>query len=143
MLIPIYIYTFQLNFLSANILPPPHDLDLPIVKLMNHPEYLAFQSQIAALSLFPNVYIKFLPPSWDAPTPQTPYPGSPVEEAEVRILKEWKRRIKMYCMLFIPLSSFSYVKTVVHNASIPRNGGVRIPAYHFRIFSFLIVEGSF
>lgn len=78
---------------------------------MNHPEYLAFQSQIAALSLFPNVYIKFLPPSWDAPTPQTPYPGSPVEEAEVRILKEWKRRIKMYCMSF-PCLPFRILKLI-------------------------------
>ncbi|EDR09065.1 uncharacterized protein LACBIDRAFT_296283 [Laccaria bicolor S238N-H82] len=94
----------------SNILPPPHDLDLPIVKLMNHPEYLAFQSQIAALSLFPNVYIKFLPPSWDAPTPQTPYPGSPVEEAEVRILKEWKRRIKMY--LSPVMEAFGYQRII-------------------------------
>jgi hypothetical protein len=87
----------------ANILPPPHDLDLPIVKLMNHPAYLAFQSRIAVLSLFPNVYVKFLPPSWDAPTPQTPYPGSPIEPADVQQQQEWKRRIKMY-RKSIPLS---------------------------------------
>ena len=63
---------------------------------MNHPAYLAFQSRIAVLSLFPNVYVKFLPPSWDAPTPQTPYPGSPIEPADVQQQREWKRRIKMY-----------------------------------------------
>ncbi|KDR75795.1 hypothetical protein GALMADRAFT_248501 [Galerina marginata CBS 339.88] len=80
----------------SNILPPPHDLDLPIVKLMNHPTYLAFQSQVAALSLIPQVCVKFLPPSWDAPTPQTPFPGSPVETADTQQIKEWKRRIKMY-----------------------------------------------
>lgn len=43
----------------------------------------------------------------------------------------------------ISLSSFSYLKTDIHNASIPCNGGVRIPAHHFRIFSVVIVEGSF
>jgi hypothetical protein len=85
-----------IKHLIANILPPPHDLDLPIVKLMNHPAYLAFQSRIAVLSLFPNVYVKFLPPSWDAPTPQTPFPGSPIESVDVQQQQEWKRRIKMY-----------------------------------------------
>ena len=63
---------------------------------MNHPTYLAFTSQVAALSLLPNVHIKFLPPSWDQPTPQTPYPGSPVETAEGKVQREWKRRIKLY-----------------------------------------------
>jgi hypothetical protein len=85
-----------IDILEANILPPPHDLDLPIVKLMNHPTYLAFQAQVAALSLIPQVHVKFLPPSWDAPTPQTPFPGSPVEAADTQQSKEWKRRIKMY-----------------------------------------------
>ena len=63
---------------------------------MNHPTYLAFQSQVAALSLIPQVCVKFLPPSWDAPTPQTPFPGSPIEAADTQQIKEWKRRIKMY-----------------------------------------------
>ena len=63
---------------------------------MNHPAYLAFQSQVAVLSLYPNIYVKFLPPSWDAPTPQTPFPGSPIESADVQQQQEWKRRIKMY-----------------------------------------------
>ena len=81
------------------MLPPPHDLELPIVKLMNHPTYLAFQVQVAALSLFPYVSVKFLPPSWDAPTPPTPS----VEVAEISDSKqkrEWKRRIKMYCKFY-------------------------------------------
>jgi|ERR1700722_19615493 len=42
---------------------------------MNHPTYRAYQVQTAALSLFPNVYIKFLPPAWNSPTPATPAPG--------------------------------------------------------------------
>ena len=62
---------------------------------MNHPTYRAFQSQIAALSLFPDVYIKFLPPSWNAPTPFTPVGVSP-EAADTKQKREWKRRIKMY-----------------------------------------------
>ncbi|KAF8806433.1 hypothetical protein BYT27DRAFT_7190988 [Phlegmacium glaucopus] len=94
----------------SNILPPPHDLDLPIVKLMNHPAYLAFQSQVAVLSLFPNVYVKFLPPSWDAPTPQTPFPGSPIESADVQQQQEWKRRIKMY--LGPVMEAFGYERII-------------------------------
>jgi len=94
----------------SNILPPPHDLDLPIVKLMNHPAYLAFQSQVAVLSLFPNVYVKFLPPSWDAPTPQTPFPGSPIEPTEVQQQQEWKRRIKMY--LGPVMEAFGYERII-------------------------------
>ncbi|KJA29032.1 hypothetical protein HYPSUDRAFT_128758 [Hypholoma sublateritium FD-334 SS-4] len=94
----------------SNILPPPHDLDLPIVKLMNHPTYLAFQSQVAALSLIPQVYVKFLPPSWDAPTPQTPFPGSPIETADTQQINEWKRRIKMY--LGPVMEAFGYQRII-------------------------------
>ncbi|KIM40188.1 hypothetical protein M413DRAFT_73458 [Hebeloma cylindrosporum] len=94
----------------SNILPPPHDLDLPIVKLMNHPTYLAFQAQVAALSLIPQVHVKFLPPSWDAPTPQTPFPGSPIETADTQQSKEWKRRIKMY--LGPVMEAFGYQRII-------------------------------
>ncbi|KAF6760248.1 hypothetical protein DFP72DRAFT_883644 [Ephemerocybe angulata] len=94
----------------SNILPPPHDLDLPIIKLMNHPTYLAFSNQVAALSLLPNVYIKFLPPAWDQPTPQTPYPGSPVDSAEGKVQREWKRRIKLY--LGPVLEAFGYERII-------------------------------
>jgi hypothetical protein len=74
---------------------------------MNHPTYLAFSNQVAALSLLPNVYIKFLPPSWDSPTPQTPYPGSPIDTAEGKIQREWKRRIKLYRKLICPLNAMT------------------------------------
>ncbi|KAJ6587025.1 hypothetical protein DFH09DRAFT_242963 [Mycena vulgaris] len=82
----------------SSILPPPHDLSLSIVKLMKHPTYRAFQSQTAALSLFPELYIKFLPPSWDAPTPATPSDptNAASDDANSKQLKEWKRRVKMY-----------------------------------------------
>ncbi|KAJ7497398.1 hypothetical protein FB451DRAFT_1211335 [Mycena latifolia] len=79
----------------SSMLPPPHDLSLSIVKLMKHPTYRAFQSQTAALSLLPKLYIKFLPPSWDAPTPATPS-GPTSDDANSKQLKEWKRRVKMY-----------------------------------------------
>jgi hypothetical protein len=59
----------------GNLLPPPNALAFPIYQLMNHPTYRAYQNQIAALSLFSNVYIKFIPPAWGAPTPATPAPG--------------------------------------------------------------------
>jgi hypothetical protein len=87
---------------TANVLPPPHDLELPIVKLMNHPTYLAFQSQTAALSLLPNLYVKYIPPSWNAPTPPTP--SMEPEEAESKQKQEWKQRIKMYRELLFLLS---------------------------------------
>jgi len=80
----------------SNILPPPHVLDIPIVRLMTHPTYLDFQSEIATLSLISQLHIKFLPPDWDAPTPQTPFVGSPIEANDTQQLNEWKRRIKMY-----------------------------------------------
>jgi hypothetical protein len=41
----------------GNLLPPPHDLEVPIVKLMNSPAYRAFQARTAALSLFPSVKV--------------------------------------------------------------------------------------
>ncbi|KAI0029091.1 hypothetical protein K488DRAFT_57181 [Vararia minispora EC-137] len=69
----------------GGLLPPPHDLALPIVKLLTHPSYVAYQAHIAALSLVPAAHAKFLPPVWGS--------HAPADEAE---RKEWKRRIKMY-----------------------------------------------
>lgn len=111
----------------SNILPPPHDLDLPIIRLMNHPSYLAFQSQIAALSLLPNAYIKFLPPSWDAPTPHTPAPTSPGENdtQESKVQREWKRRIKMY--LGPVLEAFGYERIVFGSSPSPFSRGPSNP----------------
>ncbi|TFK23179.1 hypothetical protein FA15DRAFT_594803 [Coprinopsis marcescibilis] len=105
----------------SNILPPPHDLDLPIIRLMNHPSYLAFQSQVAALSLLPSVYIKFLPPAWDSPTPQTPYPGSPTETPEGKVQREWKRRIKMY--LGPVLEAFGYQRIIFGSSPSTSSAG--------------------
>jgi len=83
------------TIILSNILPPPHDLELPIVKLLTHPTYRSYQSHVAALSLFPNLYLKFLPPAWNAPTPASPPPGLEPKSGD-REKKEWKRRIKMY-----------------------------------------------
>ncbi|KAL0563875.1 hypothetical protein V5O48_018185 [Marasmius crinis-equi] len=94
-----FIYTFLARILTvcvANLLPPPHQLELPIVKLMNHPVYRRFQAQVAALSLIPQLYIKYLPPYWEAP-PAIPSDETPtLEGSDSRQQKEWKRRIKMY-----------------------------------------------
>jgi hypothetical protein len=76
----------------ANILPPPHDLDLPIVKLLTHPFYHSYQSHIATLSFFPRVYLSYAPPVWNAPTPPIPKDAAVTSKEK----KEWKRRIKMY-----------------------------------------------
>lgn len=48
----------------ANILPPLSTIDLPIVKLLSHPEYLAYQSHVGSLSLVPHTHLKFIPPAW-------------------------------------------------------------------------------
>lgn len=68
---------------------------------MTHATYLDFQSHIATLSLISQLNVKFLPPDWDAPTPPTPFPGSPIEENDTKQLKEWKRRINMYRKHFV------------------------------------------
>ncbi|EED83037.1 predicted protein, partial [Postia placenta Mad-698-R] len=70
----------------SNILPPPDDLALPIVKLLTHPSYRNYQSHAAALSLFGNVWVNLLPPAW----------GAPVPSASQKERNEWKRRLKMY-----------------------------------------------
>jgi len=82
----------------SNVLPPPHSLDLPIVKLLNHSSYLAYQRHVATLSLVSSVHVKFLPPTWDAPTPASPPPTAetPIDTDGGKEAREWKRRIKMY-----------------------------------------------
>lgn len=80
----------------SNILPPPDDLSLPIVKLLSHPSYQTYQSRIASLSLFSEVFIKYLPPAWGAPTPPSSAPLADGTSLDSKEKKEWKRRIKMY-----------------------------------------------
>ncbi|KAG7098660.1 hypothetical protein E1B28_000576 [Marasmius oreades] len=94
----------------SNLLPPPHQLELPIVKLMNHTSYRKFQAQVAALSLHPQVYIKYLAPSWEA-APTVPGDSTPsLESNENRKQKEWKRRIKMY--LGPVMEAFGYQRII-------------------------------
>ncbi|KAG5648527.1 hypothetical protein DXG03_003138 [Asterophora parasitica] len=114
----------------SNILPPPHDLELPIVKLMNHPTYLAFQSQVAALSLFPDVYVKFLPPSWDAPTPPTPS-AEVADRSDTQQKKEWKRRIKMY--LGPVMEAFGYQRIIFGSSPCPTSSGSSIASDWYEI----------
>ena len=83
-------------FTLANVLPPVDDLTLPLVKLLTHPTYRAYQAHTASLSLIPNTYIKFLPPNWHEPTPPTPAPVGGIKPEDSSEKKEWKRRIKMY-----------------------------------------------
>jgi len=96
----------------GNVMPPPHTLQIPLVKLLSHSTYLAYQSRIAAISLSPSTYIQFLPPDWSDPTPSTPAPPgallspaaqTPIAPSDGQSLsvdskekREWKRRIKMY-----------------------------------------------
>ncbi|THH33232.1 hypothetical protein EUX98_g1009 [Antrodiella citrinella] len=108
----------------TNLLPPPDDLHLPIVKLLTHSTYQAYQSHCAALSLYSNVYVKFIPPSWGSPTPPTPAPTvteTPAEsEYEIRDTnekREWKRRIKMY--IGPCLEAFGYSRIIYGSSPSP------------------------
>ncbi|TRM69336.1 hypothetical protein BD626DRAFT_393102 [Schizophyllum amplum] len=73
----------------SHLLPPAHDIELPVVKLMSHPSYRDFQAQVAALSLFASASVNFLPPNWDGPSPFA-------DDDEDKAKTEWKRKIKMY-----------------------------------------------
>ncbi|TFY53784.1 hypothetical protein EVJ58_g9251 [Rhodofomes roseus] len=75
------------NIIVSNILPPPDDITLPIVKLLTHPSYRNYQAHTAALSLYANVFVSYLPPAWGFPTPP---------QSAQRDRTEWKKRIKMY-----------------------------------------------
>ncbi|KAI0256152.1 hypothetical protein BJV78DRAFT_1169612 [Lactifluus subvellereus] len=100
----------------TNVLPPPHDLELPIVKLLSHPTYRSYQSHIATLSLFPRVYLSYVPPTWNAPTPPTPLSGQDAA-APSKEKKEWKRRIKMY--LGPALEAFGFERILFGSAPSP------------------------
>ncbi|KAJ7703094.1 hypothetical protein B0H17DRAFT_1041603 [Mycena rosella] len=117
----------------SSLLPPPHDLSLSIVKLMKHPSYRAFQSQTAALSLFPELYIKFLPPSWDAPTPATPSePTSAAsEDPKYKQLKEWKRRVKMY--LGPVMEAFGYQRIIFGSSPSPASHSLSLAGDWYEI----------
>jgi hypothetical protein len=77
------------------------------MKLLTHPLYHSYQSHIATLSLFPRVYLFYVPPAWNAPAPPIPQDTAVAPKEK----KDWKRRIKMYGELvstfgLFPLSSF-------------------------------------
>jgi len=78
------------------------DLSLPLVKLLTHPTYRAYQAHVASLSLIPNTYVKFLPPNWRESTPPTPAPIGGIKPEDSSEKKEWKRRIKMYGKWIFP-----------------------------------------
>jgi len=98
----------------SNTLPPPHDLELPIVKLLSHPTYQSYQSYVATLSLVPRVYLSYVPPTWNAPTPPTPLPSEGAAATASKEKKEWKRRIKMY--LGPAVEAFGYERILFGSA---------------------------
>ncbi|KAF8622688.1 hypothetical protein AX15_006788 [Amanita polypyramis BW_CC] len=101
----------------ANYLPPPHDLGLPIVRLMNHPHYQTYQAHIAALSLVGNLSIKYVPPAWNALPPATPLPGASNEVDDNQQRDEWKRRIRMY--LGPVVEAFGYERIIFGSSPSP------------------------
>lgn len=94
----------------SNILPPADDLTLPLFKLLTDHNYRAYQAHTASLSLIPNTFIKFIPPSWHARTPSTPAPGAAPKQEDSDEKKEWKRRIKMY--VSPALEAFGYQRII-------------------------------
>lgn len=37
---------------------------MPVVTMMNHPTYTTYRQRVSLFSLFENVYVKLLPPTW-------------------------------------------------------------------------------
>ncbi|KDQ21889.1 hypothetical protein BOTBODRAFT_50426 [Botryobasidium botryosum FD-172 SS1] len=112
-------YVPKSKIVLKNILPPPQSLSIPTLRLLQDPTYRAYEARTASISLFSNVYVQFLPPRWNAPTPQTPRPATmeipadPDDDGErgpgqmdSEEKKEWKKRIKMY--LGPALEAFGY-----------------------------------
>ncbi|KAF8322033.1 hypothetical protein DL93DRAFT_1240536 [Clavulina sp. PMI_390] len=102
----------------TNVLPPQSSMELPIVKLLSHPGYLAYQGHVGSLSLVPNTFLKFIPPAWD-------HPGEGddglLSEAQV---KEWKRRVKMY--LGPAVEAFGDARILFGTSPALSDGKVRI-----------------
>ena len=135
--------------MTANILPPPDDFTLPIVKLLTHPVYRSYQSHTASLSLFANLFVNFLPPAWGAPTPPTPAPPPPESEeakeanaervasASEKEKNEWKRRIKMYSAYPHSLSSrFPFAPESCDADAHPPTVGHAVEAFGFQRILF-------
>ncbi|KIO22860.1 hypothetical protein M407DRAFT_114952 [Tulasnella calospora MUT 4182] len=109
----------------SNLLPPPHSLHVPIVKLMKSPVYEKYQEHISSLSFVTNVYLKFLPPHWEDPTPPSPAPfattsettGSGVTSQDAQAKDEWKRRVRIY--LGPALDAFGYSRIIFGTSPSP------------------------
>jgi hypothetical protein len=92
---------------------------MALVKLINHPSYRSYQGRIATISLYSNIFVKFRPPQWGAPTPPTPRVSetleTPSQDAAEKDKKEWKRRIKMYCE---PSPFFIHLDTITNASAV-------------------------
>jgi len=108
----------------SNIVPPPDDLTIPIVKLLTHSSYRDFQSHTAALSLFSNVFVNLLPPSWDSAMP-----SSTEENRKQR--NEWKRRIKMYLGPIV--EAFGYQRVLFGSSPSPASKAITNTAEWFEL----------
>ncbi|GJJ06626.1 hypothetical protein Clacol_000820 [Clathrus columnatus] len=74
------------GIILSNFLPPPHDLDISLVKFFNHPDYLIYQNNVATLSLFSSVYVKYIPPQWVLAK----------QSEDTKDKSEWKRKVKLF-----------------------------------------------
>ncbi|KZT52875.1 hypothetical protein CALCODRAFT_501792 [Calocera cornea HHB12733] len=86
-----------------NLLPPALGFQTPLVKLLTHPVYKAYQDHITTLSLFPSVYVQFGPPEWGV------VPAEKGNEEVQKERREWKRRIKLYLGPVVEAFGFSRI----------------------------------
>jgi hypothetical protein len=85
----------------TNALPPPLDTITPVVTMMNHPSYTTYRQRVSSLSLFENVYVKLLPPTWVS----TESTEGSAEKQE----KELKNILKLYIVPVLEAFGFERI----------------------------------
>lgn len=104
------------HIVLSNIFPPPLDLDQPIVKIMQLPEYLQYQSRVSSLSLFENLQLKITPPVRQRFGTRTESTDS---------LKEWKSRLKLY--IGPVLEAFGFERMLFGSSPSPAGEAFDLP----------------
>ncbi|KAH7888602.1 hypothetical protein F5I97DRAFT_1935098 [Phlebopus sp. FC_14] len=105
----------------TNTLPPPLGANFPIVTLMKHPTYMVYQNRISALSLYENLHVKLLPPTWSSDA--TSRPGA---------LNEWKGKLKLY--IGPVLEAFGFERIIFGSSSSSSSGEAsKLPAVWYEL----------
>jgi hypothetical protein len=103
----------------TNILPPPVDLNMPVVTMMNHPTYMTYRQRVTLLSLFENVHVKLLPPTWISVESANSEGGGRTRE------KEWKDILKLF---IVPvLEAFGFERIIFGSSPATPNNAFAQP----------------